>query len=96
MGRRKLIIGAAAGALLGALAMQFDKETRAYTQQGLRTLKTNAADLVSNPSETVRNLRSTFDKFNQNFAVGAENTINALEQVETTLDKLVNKNDKIS
>ena len=92
MGKRKLIIGVAAGALLGALAMQFDRETRAFTKESLNSLKEEAANLIGNPSESVHNLRSTFDKFNQNFAAGAENTINALEQVETTLDKLVNKN----
>lgn len=92
MGQRKLIVGVVAGAILGALAMQFDKDARAYTKSSLNKLKESSSDMMSNPTETVQNLRSAFDKLNQNLATGAESTVNALEQVETTLDKLVNKN----
>ncbi|MCM3739509.1 YtxH domain-containing protein [Oceanobacillus luteolus] len=92
MGQRKLIFGMVAGALLGALAMQYDKETRSYTKECLNKLKDNSSELLSNPTETVHKLRESFDRVNQNFTVGAENTINALEQVETTLDRLMNKN----
>lgn len=91
MGKRKLIIGAVAGALLGALAMQFDKDTRQYTKSSMIKLKNNTSSIVSNPTETLQNLRTTFDKINNGFAVGAENTINALDQVENTINKLVNK-----
>lgn len=92
MGQRKLIVGVVAGALLGALAMQFDKDARSYTKDCLTKLKDNSSDLISNPTETVHKLRENFDKINNNISVGAENTINALEQVETTLDRLVNRN----
>lgn len=92
MGQRKLIVGAVAGALLGVLAMQFDKDTRAYTKDCLGKLKENSNELISNPSEAVRNLRGTFDKINQSISAGTDNAINALEQVETTLDRFVNKN----
>ena len=92
MGKRKLIVGVVAGAVLGALTMQFDKDARAYTKVSLNKLKESSSDMVHNPTETVQNLRAAFDKLNQNLATGAESTVNALEQVETTLDKLVNKN----
>jgi gas vesicle protein len=91
MGKRKLIVGAVAGALAGVLAMQLDKETRAYTKDCLNKVKDNSSELISNPTESVQKLRDSFDKLNQNIALGAENTINALEQVETTLDRLANK-----
>ncbi|WP_405099783.1 YtxH domain-containing protein [Oceanobacillus sp. FSL H7-0719] len=91
MGKRKLIIGTIAGALLGAIAMQFDKDTREYTKDGLNKLKENSADILSNPTETVQSIRTAFDKLNANLETGTENTLNALEQVETTLNKLSNK-----
>ncbi|GGN54002.1 MULTISPECIES: YtxH domain-containing protein [Oceanobacillus] len=91
MGQKKLIAGVVAGALLGALAMQFDKDARNYTKTCLNKLKDNSGDLLSNPTETVHKLRDSFDKLNANISVGAENTINALEQVESTLDRLVSK-----
>lgn len=91
MGQKKLIGGAVAGALLGVLAMQLDKETRTYTKKCLNKLKDNSSVLISNPTETVQKVRHSFDKLNQNISVGAENTISALEQVETTLDRLMKK-----
>lgn len=92
MGQRKLIIGTIAGALLGALAMQFDKETRAYTKESISKLKDSTNDLISNPAESVHKLRTSFDKLNQTISTGAESAINALDQVETSLDRITNKN----
>ena len=91
MGKRKLIIGAVAGALLGALAMQFDKDAREYTKDSLSKLKENSSNILNNPTETVQNIRIAFDKLNANLAAGTENTLNALDQVENTLNKLANK-----
>lgn len=39
MGQKKLITGVVAGALLGALAMQFDKDARNYTKTCLNKIK---------------------------------------------------------
>lgn len=92
MGQRKMLIGVLAGALVGALVMQFDKDARYYTKSCLNKVKDNSSELLNNPEDTVRKLRNKFDQLNNTISVGAENTINALEQVESTLDRLVNKN----
>lgn len=92
MGKRKLIIGTIAGALLGALAMQFDKDAREYTKESLTKLKENSANTLNNPTEAVQNIRTAFDKLNANLEAGTASTLNALEQVENTLTKLANKN----
>lgn len=92
MGQRKLIVGVVAGALLGALAMQLDKDARNYTKNSLRKVKNCSSELLQNPAESVQKLRVNVDRLNRNITVGAENTLNALEQVETTLDRLLNKN----
>lgn len=91
MGKRKLIIGVAAGALLGAIAMQFDKDARAYTKDSIDKLKNETSNLISNPTEAVQALRETFDKLNGNLNTGADSAINALDQVENTLTKFLNK-----
>ncbi len=91
MGKRKLIIGTVAGALLGALAMQFDKDAREYTKESLNNLKEKSANTINNPGEAVQNIRTAFDKLNANLEAGTESTMNALEQVENTLNKLTNK-----
>lgn len=92
MGQRKLIVGVVAGALLGALAMQLDKDARNYTKNSLRKVKNCSSEWLQNPAESVQKLRMNVDRLNRNITVGAENTLNALEQVETTLDRLLNKN----
>jgi gas vesicle protein len=91
MGKRKLIISVITGAAVGGAVALFDKETRTYTKQKLSDVKTNSSYLLRNPSEAVHNVRIAFDTFNKNFASGAENAINALEQVENSLDKFADK-----
>ncbi|WP_164217394.1 YtxH domain-containing protein [Virgibacillus sp. YIM 98842] len=93
MGKRKLIVSVVTGAALGGLVALFDKETRTYTKSKLGTVKRSSSYLLKNPSEAVHNVRVAFDTFNKNFANGAENAINALEQVENSLDKITNKNE---
>ncbi|GAB3805571.1 YtxH domain-containing protein [Virgibacillus kimchii] len=93
MGKRKLILSVVAGAAVGGVVALFDKETRSYTKQKLGTVKTSSSYFLKNPSEAVHNVRVAFDTFNKNFANGAENAINALEQVENSLDKISNKNE---
>ena len=92
MGQRKLLIGVITGAIVGALAMQFDKDAREYTKNCISKVKQNSGEILSNPAESVHKLRVKFDQMNEKLTVGAESTINALEQVESTLDRLVNKN----
>ncbi|API91313.1 MULTISPECIES: hypothetical protein [Virgibacillus] len=91
MGKRKLVTGVVIGAAAGGLMSLLDKETRAYAKEKVTSARSGASYLVKNPSEAIRKVRTAFDTFNQAFAKGAENTINALDQAETTLDKITNK-----
>lgn len=91
MGRQKLLLGVVIGAVVGGLVTLTDRETRIYAKTKLDDAKSGAAYILQNPSEAIENVRNTVDQLNQNITNGAENTINALEQVEGTLDKFVNK-----
>ncbi|WP_337019238.1 YtxH domain-containing protein [Oceanobacillus massiliensis] len=91
MGKRKLLMGITLGAIVGGATALFDREAREYAKDKLTAAKSNSSYFMSHPSEAVHNLRDAFDQFNQTFADGAANAINALEQVETTLDKVANK-----
>ena len=93
MGKRKLFLGVAIGAAAGGLVTLFDKETREYTKEKFNACKSSSSYFIQNPSKAVHNVRTAFDAFNKNFASGAESTINALEQVENTLEKVTNKNE---
>ncbi|CDO04431.1 penicillin-binding protein [Oceanobacillus picturae] len=92
MGNRKLIVGVLIGAIVGGAVTLFDRETRNYSRMKLSNMKYSSQSVLKNPSEAVRNIRKTFDTFNQNFTSGVESTITALEQVETTLEKYTNRN----
>ncbi|SHG76805.1 YtxH domain-containing protein [Ornithinibacillus halophilus] len=91
MGRRRLYTSMAVGALLGGVYALFDKDTRNYTKEQLGNLKEKTSYIAQHPTETVHNVRETFNKFNSTFNYQAENAINALEQIETTLDKVTKK-----
>ncbi|MFD1850452.1 YtxH domain-containing protein [Oceanobacillus bengalensis] len=92
MGRSRLIVGTVIGAAVGAVVALCDKDTREYAKLKLNDAKTSSAYYIKHPSEAIENVRQTMDKLNQNISSGADNAINALEQVEDTIEKLTNKN----
>jgi len=93
MGRQKLIIGVVAGAVIGGVVSLFDKDTRVFVKTKCNQAKDGSSYYIKHPSEAVHNARNMLDTFNQTFSSGSANAINALEQVEETLDKFTNKNE---
>ncbi|MFC4025719.1 YtxH domain-containing protein [Oceanobacillus longus] len=93
MGKRKLLLSITIGAAVGGVTALFDRDTRDYAKEKLTSARINSTYFMNHPSEAIHNLKDTFDQFNQTFANGAANAINALEQVEATLDKVTNKSE---
>ncbi|WP_087975162.1 YtxH domain-containing protein [Oceanobacillus rekensis] len=91
MGKRKLLVSITIGAAVGGVTALFDRQTRDYARERLRAARNTSSYFMNNPSEAIHNLKNTFNQLNQTFASGTTNAINALEQVETTLDKVTNK-----
>ncbi|GIO24911.1 YtxH domain-containing protein [Oceanobacillus sp. J11TS1] len=91
MGKRKIILGVVAGAVIGGATALFDKEARSYACGKVKEIKDSSSYYISNPSEAIQGLQKTVDKVNQIFESGSSNAMNALEQVEQTLDKVTNK-----
>lgn len=91
MGKRNLFMGIFLGAIIGGLATLFNKETRAYTKGKASLCKAKTGYMIKYPSEAVRNTRVAFDQLNERLTNNAESVINALEQVENTLDKVSRK-----
>ncbi|HLQ70669.1 MAG TPA: YtxH domain-containing protein [Bacillota bacterium] len=91
MGKNRLFIGMAAGAILGGLITLFDKPTRDYTKRKLQDASTKTKKAIQNPSEMIQSVQTTFDKYNNTFQSGADSAINALEQVENTVERLSKK-----
>lgn len=93
MGKRKLLSGVIIGAIVGGVTALFNKEARDYAKGKIVSAKEQTTYFIKHPSNAVRNARVTLDQLNETFTSGAENTINALEQVEQTLEKVVKKKD---
>ncbi|WP_188455192.1 YtxH domain-containing protein [Virgibacillus oceani] len=93
MGKYKLCIGILGGAVIGGLTALCDRETRTYTKYKMRSGKHQAGYYLKHPSEAVRNAQRACNQFNESFNSGASNAINALEQVEETLNKISKKNE---
>lgn len=91
MGKRKLILGVVAGAVAGGAVALLDKDTRSYACGKVKEVKDSSSYYISNPSEAIQGLQNTVDKVNQAFESGSANAMNALEQVEQTLEKVTNK-----
>ena len=91
MGKRKIILGVVAGAVVGGAAALLDKETRSYACGKVKEAKAASSYYISNPSEAIQGLQNTVNKVNHAFESGSSNAMNALEQVEQTLDKVTNK-----
>ncbi|WP_085993180.1 hypothetical protein [Oceanobacillus senegalensis] len=92
MGKRRLISGMVIGATVGTIVSLLDKDTRDYAKSTLESAKSGSTYYIQHPSEAIVAVRNTVDRLNETVASGADNAINALEQVETTIDKFTNKN----
>lgn len=91
MGRKKLCRGIIIGAIVGGIVALFDKDARDYAKQTAQDTSSKTKYFLKNPSEAIHNVRVTVDQLNQDFVKGVENTVNALEQVENTIDKFTKK-----
>lgn len=92
MGKARLITGVAVGATVGAIVALLDKDTREYAKTQLNSAKSCSSHYIKNPSEAVQTFRTTVDRWNETLTSGADNAINALEQVEETINKFTNNN----
>lgn len=91
MKNNKMVIGVLVGALVGGLITLFDRDTRSATKVQCKNAKNKTYYYLKHPSEAVKNARVACNDFNNTFNKSADSAINALEQVETTIDQLTNK-----
>lgn len=89
MGKRNLYTGILVGAILGGIVSLFNTDTRNYTKNKWNETKATTSYYVSNPVEAVRQLKQSVHQVNQTVSNEAENAINALDQVETSLSKVI-------
>jgi len=91
MGKRRLLTGVISGAVIGGVISLFNEDARGYAKHKLCATRETASKLLDNPAETVRSVKQSIEELNDRITVGAENSVNALEQVENTLEKVTNR-----
>jgi len=91
MGKRTLLTGIIVGASIGGLISLLDEDAREYAKQSLSQSREALLDCAKNPTEAVNKARNSVQSINNLIADNANNAVNALEQVESSLDKVLKK-----
>lgn len=91
MGKRRLITGIVSGAIIGGIISLFNADARTYARKKLSDTRDVTAHVVNNPTETVRSLKQSVEQLNNRVATESTNALNALEQIEDTLDKVTKR-----
>ncbi|GGK03954.1 hypothetical protein GCM10007063_27870 [Lentibacillus kapialis] len=94
MGKRKLCLGLLIGTIAGGLLSLLDREARTYAKGKMKDVKSGSSYYIKRPSEAVKGAKDVFGRFNTTFTKGADNAINALEQMEGTLEQFTKKDDR--
>lgn len=95
MGKRTFWTGIALGAIVGGLTALLDQDARRYVKDTCSEAKRSTSFYLNNPSEAVQTVRKTVKTLNENLGKGAASAMNALEQLEQTLEKRDNQPNQI-
>lgn len=91
MGKRTLITGIVVGASIGGLISLFNEDARKYAKSSLTKSCENLSHYAKNPAEAVSTVRQTVLSLNEAVENNTESAVNALEQVENSLNKVMKK-----
>src|SRR5699024_695669 len=94
MGKRKLYTGIAIGAAVGGLIALLVLVARSYAKQKFRDAKDATMYYAKHPSEGGQNINAKYEQFNTTYTIREDNAINAIEQVEETIEKFSKKEPK--
>lgn len=89
MGKRTLWTGIIAGAVVGGLVTLFNEETREYVKETAGKTYDNASFYVTNPDIGVRKVKHGVENVNQIVSSNMDSAMNALTQVENSLQKFL-------
>lgn len=87
MGKNTLYTGIIAGAIIGGFLSLLDKETRQYAKGKYLVARSQMSGCLKHPSNSLNDARYYMNQFNDQFNENADQAINAIEQVEQTIDK---------
>ena len=91
MGKKTLFSSMAIGAIVGGAVSLFNKETRDYVKDKSNQAKDQASYYAKHPNEAIENLKSTVIDVTEKIEDNKSGALNALDQVENTVGKVLKK-----
>lgn len=91
MGKRTLLTGIFVGASIGALVSLLNEDAREYAKESLAKSCDNLSYYAKNPADAINTVKQTVLSINETIENNAGSAVNALEQVESSLNKVLKK-----
>ena len=91
MGKRKLLTGMIVGASVGGLLSLLNKDVRSYAKDKTNQVYDQIETCVDNPTQVVKQIKAKLIVLNETIASNSDSAINALNQVENSLQKMLPK-----
>lgn len=86
-GKRTFWTSMIAGACVGGLLSLLNKDARNYSKKVLQQTGETVKYLTTNPDVTVQKLKNTVETLNTLVSENSKSAMNALQQVENTVNK---------
>lgn len=86
---KKLCASIVVGAIAGGIVALTNQSVRDYTKSKIHETKIQIKNCLENPAESVHKLRTDIIECHNVITSGLDSTVNALEQIEQTLEKVV-------
>ncbi|MEI3606382.1 YtxH domain-containing protein [Pseudogracilibacillus sp. SE30717A] len=91
MGKRTLLTGIIVGASIGGLVSLLNGDARKYAKDTLDQSCNTLTYYANNPVEAVNSIRHTVLSLNSVIETNTHSAVSALEQVESSLNKVISK-----
>ncbi len=91
MGKRTLLTGIIVGASVGGLVSLLNKDARRYAKDTLDQSCDMLTYYAKHPEEAVNSIRHTVLSLNDVIDTNTSSAVNALEQVESSIGKVMKK-----
>lgn len=88
-GKRTFWTSIAAGAVVGGLLSLLNKDARHYSKTALKQTGETISHYTKNLDETVDKAKETIENLNEFVSNNSTSALNALEQVESTVNKFL-------
>ncbi|HLR65161.1 MAG TPA: YtxH domain-containing protein [Pseudogracilibacillus sp.] len=91
MGKRIFWTSIALGAVIGGLTSLRKREVRQYVKDSVETIGDATTYYAANPTEAIENVKATISVIEQKLDDNSASAVNALNQIETTVNKISKK-----